>query len=466
MVEKLQIKNKLNISQISKAYRQKRISPVEVVNYLLKQIDSKDNKLNSYITVCPESALQDAKNVEQEILKNSIKSPLHGIPIAIKDLIYTKNIGTTMGSGVFQDFIPSYDATVITKLKKAGAIIIGKTNTHELAYGPTGDVSFFGPTRNPYNLSRMSGGSSSGSGVAVAADMAIGALGTDTGGSVRIPASFCGIVGMKPTKGSISKYGSYPLSYTIDHIGPMTKDIEGNALLLNYLVGKDSKDPHSIRRKKEDFSRKLGDSVKDVTIGIPFNYIYRDTDKEIIKCMDYIVEILKDLGISIKYIELPDMEELIRISGVVAHSEVYTHSKNLALQKDNLLMDQTRERILQGANYKAFEYVEAQQMKYTFLNDFEKLFNNVDCIMKPTVPILPPQIGQRTMERKGQKEFIMSMMTKYTLPYNYLGYPSLSVPIGYSEDNLPLGMQIIGKKLDEVNLYRIGYALEKSIENH
>lgn len=461
MLESLVHNDQFKMTSLSDAYQKGELSPVDVLEYLFKRIEIKDKLLNSFITVCYESALKQAAKAADDIAKGLMKSPLHGIPIAVKDLIYTKDTLTSMGSGAYQSFIPTYDAQVITQLKNAGAIIIGKTNTHELAYGPTGDYSFYGSTRNPYDISKMSGGSSSGSAVAVATSLALGALGTDTGGSVRIPAAFCGIVGMKPTFGSVSKHGVHPLSFTMDHIGPMTKSVRENAILLNYMVGKDTKDPYSIDRKKEDYTARLGNSVKGFVVGIPLDYIEKQTDVEIIEHIFELIDALKFVGVHVKIIDLPHIEELIKVSGVTAHSEVYAHSQDLVHDQNILIGELTRERMLQGSTYKAYEYVNAQQAKHSFVNEFEKIFQDVDFIVMPTVPILPQDIGSKVVNIKGNEELINSLITNYTLPFSYLGLPSLALPWGTSSENLPIGMQIIGRNFDESRLYQVGYALER-----
>src|SRR5215212_5094609 len=243
-----------SVVELGAAFRGRRLSPVEVVGTLLERIENVDEKLNAFITVLSEKALEEAARAEKELLAGEYRGPLHGVPIGLKDLIYTKGVRTTMGSAFFEDHIPDDNATVVSKLEEGGAIIIGKTNTHEFAYGPTGDRSYFGPTRNPHDPSRISGGSSGGSGAAVAAGLCYAALGSDTAASVRVPAALCGTVGMKPTFGRVSKNGVFPLAWTLDHVGPLARTVEDNALLLNVLAGYDAQDPHSAYRPVEDFA--------------------------------------------------------------------------------------------------------------------------------------------------------------------------------------------------------------------
>src|SRR5215212_11741863 len=239
------------LTDLAGAFRERRLSPIEVVGTLLGRIEAEDKVLNAFITVTGERALEEAGRAEREILAGRHRGPLHGVPIGLKDLIYTEGVRTTMGSAFFEDYVPDHSATVAAKLGEAGAVLIGKTNTHEFAYGPTGDRSHFGPTRNPHDTARVSGGSSGGSAAAVAANLLYASLGSDTGGSVRIPAALCGIVGMKPTFGRVSKHGVFPLSWTLDHLGPLTRTIEDNVLILNALAGYDSEDPYSVSRPAE-----------------------------------------------------------------------------------------------------------------------------------------------------------------------------------------------------------------------
>jgi aspartyl-tRNA(Asn)/glutamyl-tRNA(Gln) amidotransferase subunit A len=251
-----------SLTDLALAFRERRLSPVEVAEALLGRIEAEDGDLNAFITVTRERGLREARRAEEEILAGRDRGPLHGVPVGLKDLIYTAGVRTTMGSALFEDFIPDEDATVVTKLEAAGAVMLGKTNTHELAYGPTGDRSHFGPTRNPHDGARISGGSSGGSAAAVAANLLYASLGSDTGGSVRIPAALCGVVGMKPTFGLVSKRGVFPLSWTLDHVGPLTRTVEDNALVLTALAGHDAKDPYSVKRPPEDFARDLRRGVR------------------------------------------------------------------------------------------------------------------------------------------------------------------------------------------------------------
>jgi aspartyl-tRNA(Asn)/glutamyl-tRNA(Gln) amidotransferase subunit A len=331
-------KNKDNVlywslTTLAGAIREKQVSPVEVTRQLLERIDEVDKKLNAYITVLSEEALAAASQAERAIMEGNIKGPLHGIPVGLKDLIYTKGIKTTMGSEIYRDYVPDYDAAVVEKLNEAGAILIGKLITHQFAYGTTGDRSYYGPARNPYDTSRITGGSSSGSGAAVSSSLCYAALGTDTGGSVRIPSSCCGIVGMKPSFGRVSKYGVFPLSWTLDHVGPMTRTVEDNAVLLGVLAGYDKRDPYSVQRVTEDFTRYLRQGIKGCTVGVPSSFYFEIMEEEVKAKVLQAIDVFGDMGAEIREIELPHIQEISLAFQTTLKSEAYAiHEKRLRAQ--------------------------------------------------------------------------------------------------------------------------------------
>ncbi|MCI1694843.1 amidase [Aneurinibacillus aneurinilyticus] len=450
----------LDIYNLSCKIRNKEISPVEIVKQLLKRIEEINPSIQAFITVASEEAIASAKKAETEIGRGEWKGYLHGVPIGLKDLIYTKGIRTTMGSKIYHHFVPDFDATVVQKLKNAGAILIGKLNTHEFAYGPTGDVSFFGPARNPYNTNHMSGGSSSGSGVAVASALCFGALGTDTGGSIRIPSSACGIVGMKPTFGRVSKHGVYPLGYTLDHVGPMTRTIKDNALLLNVLAGYDPQDPYSRKSENEDFSRYIGDSVKGRVIGVPSSFYFDCLEDEVKERMKEAVAMFQEMGAQCKPVDIPILSRTSWAQLKTLQSEAYdVHEEHLKQESGNF-HPEVLERLRLSAEAKGHEYVQAQTIRRQALESFEKIFEHVDVLVTPTLPILPPKIGQREIKIQGQTEQVRAALLRLTGPTNLTGLPSLSVPCGFSATGLPIGMQLISRPLNEAILYQFGAAFE------
>lgn len=447
---------------LSRAIREKELSPVEVTRHLLQRIQLVNPSLNAYVTVAAEEALVAASRLEKEVAAGSLRGPLHGVPVGLKDIIHTRGIRTTMGSESFRDYVPDYDATVVERLEATGAIIVGKLNTHQFAYGPTGDRSYFGPVSNPHDASKISGGSSSGSGAAVASGLCYAAVGTDTAGSVRIPASCCGIVGMKPTFGRVSKYGIYPLGWTLDHPGPMTRTVEDNALLLGVLSGHDKRDPYSARRDTEDFTRHLDPSLEGKVIGVPSSFYFDNVEPEVESTVRDAIEDLRGLGAKMREIELPRIEEMLTAQRTILAGEAFTVHYDLLQESPEQYEEEVKQRLLAGENIQAREYINAQQLKHAAVREFDNALKEVDVLASPTLPVLPTDIDQREVDVHGCEEHVRSALTRLTGPTNLNGFPSLSVPCGFSESGLPIGLQLMGRAFEEAALYQFGYALEKA----
>jgi len=451
----------MDITSLAGAYQQKQVSPVEVTQALLTRIHELNPKLNAFVTLLEDEAMENAKLAEEEISKGHWKGPLHGVPIGLKDLIYTAGVRTTMGSEIYKDFVPDYNATVVEKLKQNGANIIGKLNTHEFAYGPTGDISCFGPVHNPYDLERMTGGSSSGSGAAVAAGLCFGALGTDTGGSVRIPSSACGIVGMKTSFGRVSKYGVFPLAYSLDTVGPMTRTVRDNAMMLTTMAGYDLSDPYSVERGGEDFTRDLGKGIKGTVLGVPTTYFYESLDDEVRRQVEKAIQQFKELGAEIREVDI-DLSQLAWGQLMTIRSEAYAvHVEHMREQADRFHPD-VRMRLVASKETMGWEYVKAQEIRRQVVQSFNKAFKKVEALIAPTLAVLPPKIGQREVELHGLKEHVYSALLRLNGPANFSGLPSISMPCGFSQSGLPIGMQLIGKHFSEANLYRIAEAFEQA----
>jgi aspartyl-tRNA(Asn)/glutamyl-tRNA(Gln) amidotransferase subunit A len=450
-----------DLASLSNAIRKKEVSPVEITRKILDHIQVANKQLNAYITVSADEALAAASQAESEIIAGNIKGHLHGIPIALKDLIYTKDIKTTMGSEIYSNFIPDYDAAVVEKLKEAGAVILGKLNTHQFAYGTTGDRSYFGAIRNPYDTSKIAGGSSSGSGAAVAASLCYAALGTDTGGSIRIPSSFCGIVGMKPTFGRVSKYGVFPLCWTLDHVGPMTRTVKDNAIMLSVLSGYDQRDPYSKKNKAEDFTRFLDKGIKGRVIGVPASFYFDNVSEEVKNNIQQAIETFRKLGAKIKIIDIPILKDMTASFLMTLKSESYTFHKDELFSHPDQWDEEIRERLLTGSTGKADEYIRAQQIRKMAIQEFNKVLSEVEILITPTVPILPTDINQREVEINGSKEHVFSVLNRLTGPTSLIGFPSLSIPCGFSQSGLPIGLQLIGRPLDEANIYQFAEAFER-----
>ena len=449
-----------SLAALSREIGEGRLSPVEVVRTLLARIEG--DETNAFITVTAERALEEASLAEREITAGRRRGPLHGVPLALKDLISTRDVRTTMASDFFAEHVPDRSATVARKLENAESVLIGKTNTHEFAYGPTGDRSFFGPTRNPHDTGRITGGSSGGSGAAVAAGLCYGALGSDTGGSIRIPAALCGIVGMKPTFGRVSKAGVFPLAWSLDHVGPMTTTVEDNALLLNALAGHDPEDPCSVDLAAEDFTRDLERGVRGGVIGLPASFYFEHLDGEVARRVDEAAEVFSSLGAEVREVGVPHLWDTLHAQRLILAAEAYAvHEERLETEPDRF-DDQGLERLLNGENLKAYRYANARQIGLRSGLEFAAVLREVDVLLTPTVPIPAPEIGQRETTIDGYDEAVYSALTRLTGPTDLNGLPSLSVPCGITATGLPVGLHLIGRPFDEATLYRFGHAHEQA----
>ncbi|MFJ8234953.1 amidase [Ureibacillus sp. NPDC094379] len=446
----------LSIHEASELIKEKQLSPVDLVEALIDRIEATNPLTNAYITVREkEELLEEAQQCEREILNGQYKGPLHGIPISIKDMILTQDLKSTMGSAVYKDYVPTEDAVVVQQLKKAGAIIVGKVNTHEFAYGPTGDESYFGPVHNPHNLDKISGGSSSGSAASVSSFTSFGSIGTDTGGSIRIPASFCGVVGMKPTYGKVSSDGVYALAWNLDHVGPITRTVKDNILMYNAIV--ESEEIH------------IGDTVKELKnlkIGIPRNYFYDDLDEDVRESVNEVVNLLKDNGATVENIKIPLLEEVTEHQKTILRTEAYANNKKNFERDVSLFGAEVSERLLTGIEIKGHEYAWALKRKNELTKQFNTLFDHFDVLVTPTIPILPPNIKERTVRTDVENKdagHIRWTILKNTSPFNYLGLPAISIPCGMSTKGLPIGLQIISKSNNEKVIYETALSIEEKL---
>ena len=450
-----------SLAGLSRELLARRLSPVEVVKELLGRIEA--DETNSFIIVTSERALERASRTEKEILAGRYKEPLHGVPIALKDIIYTRGISTTMGSAFYAGHVPDHSATVARRLEDAGSILIGKTNTHEFAYGPTGDRSHFGATKNPHDTRKITGGSSGGSGAAVAANLCYGALGSDTGGSIRIPASLCGIVGMKPTFGRVSKSGVFPLSWTLDHVGPITRTVEDNALLLNTLAGHDPEDLYSVDLPAEDFTRDLETGLEGSGIGVPTSFYTEHVEEEVKARIGDAIEVFVSLGVEIREVEIPNLWATLHAQRLILGSEAYAVHEERLENEPEKFGEEVRERLMDGERPKAYRYANARRQGMLATEEFDRALESVDVLLTPTLPIAATEIGQREIRIGDYEEKVRSALTRFTGPTDLTGHPSLSIPCGMTASGLPVGLQLIGRHLDEATLYRFGHAHEKAM---
>jgi aspartyl-tRNA(Asn)/glutamyl-tRNA(Gln) amidotransferase subunit A len=450
-----------SLAGLSRELLARRLSPAEVVRALLGRIEA--DETNSFVTVTAERALERASQAEREILAGRYRGPLHGVPVALKDIIYTRGVSTTMGSALYSGHVPDHSATVARKLEEAGSVLIGKTNTHEFAYGPTGDRSYFGPTRNPHDTRRITGGSSGGSGAAVAANLCYGALGSDTGGSIRIPAALCGTVGMKPTFGRVSKSGVFPLSWSLDHVGPITRTVEDNALMLNVLAGHDPEDLYSVDRPAEDFARDLRRGLRGAGIGLPTSFYFDHVDGEVKARVREAVEVFRSLGAKMREVEIPNLVDTLHAQRLILGAEAYAvHEERLESEAETF-GEEVSERLMDGERPKAYRYAKARRRGVLATDEFDHALQGVDVLLTPTLPIVATEIGQREVNIGDYEESVRSALTRYTGPTDLTGHPSLSIPCGTTASWLPVGLQLIGRHFDEATLYRFGHAYEEAM---
>ncbi len=453
----------LTITEAKKKLAAKEVSSVELTKAHLERIEKLDANLNAFITVTKDEALKAAQKADN-LLSSGQDLPLLGIPVALKDLFVTKGIKTTAGSKVLENYIGQYDGTVVKKLKDAGAIIIGKTNLDAWAHGSSGETSDFGPARNPYNSEYVPGGSSSGSAASVAASMVLAATGTDTGGSIRLPASFTNTVGLKPTYGRVSRYGVISMASSLDSIGHFTKTVEDSALFLNVTAGSDDQDATTPPREVSDYIKQLHQGVKGLKIGVPKEYFVTGLDTRIKDLIEKALKFYEKEGAEIIEVSLPNTEYAIAVYYIIQTAEV---SSNLARYDGiryginrSFLGDEAKRRIMLGtyvlsAGYYDAYYKKAMQVRTLLREDFENAFQTIDVLLTPSSPSLPFKLGDRI-----DNVLEMYLSDIFTVHANLVGVPGLVFPGGFV-DNLPVGIQLLGKPFDEATLYRVAHAFEQ-----
>ncbi|MDS9473213.1 amidase [Sporosarcina pasteurii] len=434
----------------------KQLSPVELTRLMLERIDQYDGDIRAYITPLPEHALAQARLAEREIMSGIYKGALHGIPMGIKDNFYTKDIHTTNGSKLFMNFIPGQTATAAEKLLGAGGIMLGKLNMHELAAGSTGTNPFFGNTRNPWNLEYMPGGSSGGSAASLAAGLATLATGTDTFGSIRLPAAMCGVYGLKPTYGLVSTYGVFPTAWSMDTAGPMARSVADLAIMLNYMAGFDPNDPASLHVPMINYEADLKKDMSGIKIGVPTHYM-EGLDADVEKLFQHAMETLNGLGAEIKEIEIPELTLSTFAGYATVTGEAATfHEEWLKSYAEDYSQD-IRTFFLTGAMTMSPQYNRAQQIRRKMTQAFEQAFFNVDILLGPTIPIATPPYSEHWVDQNLE---IVKRIMPFTAPINLTGVPSLAVPMGVDREGLPAGMQFIGKHLSEKKLLQVGATWE------
>lgn len=456
----------MTITELAPLIQAGKISPVELTRQALDRIHELQPLLNAYLTVTADLALEQARLEEKEIAQGRYRGRLHGIPYAAKDLFYTKGVRTTVGSKIMADFVPDFDAAVIERLTLAGAILLGKTGLHEWAYGITSDNPHFGAIRNPWATDRIPGGSSGGSTAALAAGMCHFSLGSDTGGSIRIPASFCGVVGLKPTFGRVSRYGVFPLGYSLDHAGPFGSTVADTAFVYQTIAGPDDRDDSCVERPMEPARLPPDPRLDGMKVGVPRNFYFEKLDPDVDDACRKALGVLEDLGASLVDIEVPDIEEFNHIARLILLAEASSvHARRLDQRREDF-GDDVRRLLDQGRFVLATDYLNAQRRRRELLESFRALLETVNVIVTPTIPLTAPKIGQQTVTVGGEQMDPRSAATRFSRALNLTGLPLLSVPCGFSSEGLPIGLQIIGALFEEAVILEVGHAYETATEWH
>ena len=462
-----------SIAQLTAQIRKGEVSTVELIEATFQAIDQCEPQLNAFITVFREESLEGARQAEAEIRSGKDLGPLHGIPIALKDIICVEGTRSTAGSNFFSEESPQFDAALVSKLKDAGAIIIGKTNLHEFAFGVTTENPHFGATANPWDTSRVPGGSSGGSAAAVVAGCCAGALGSDTGGSIRIPAAVCGHVGLKPTYGRISVRGVIELAQSLDSVGPMCRYVHDVALMMNALAGYDPRDVHSENQPVPDYTEGLDQPIRGRRAGIPKQHFFDNLHPEVERTVGDAIEVLEGLGVEVVELDLPSVEAGHEVTLTLLMAEAgYFHRQRLAEHREDYGVD-VRELLERGLSLSASDYVKVVRVQEIAKREFVGAFEEVDCILSPTVPIPAPLRSTHDLSGGSESNRIRPRLTQNTRLFNLLGLPSISVPCGFAQveasdsgEGLPVGLQICGPWWSEKTLLQVAHAYERATPWH
>ena len=452
---------RLSIAEAADLIRRKKLSPVELTEACLQRIGSVDARLRAFITVTRQEALATAQQAASAIAHGNYKGPLHGIPLALKDLFDTATVRTTAGSKIMADRVPAEDAEAAARLKAAGAVILGKLNMHEFAYGATGVNPHYGATRNPWDPGRISGGSSSGAGAAVAAGMTLGALGTDTGGSVRIPSALCGITGLKPTYGRVSRRGVVPLSWALDHVGPMARSAADAAIVLRVIAGHDPGDETSSDEPVPDYAKMLeGHGLKGLRVGVPREYFFDDVDTEVLSAVRGAISTLEELGAQVSDVSLPHIDEAPAAVNAIMLPEALAYHRRWLAERPQDYGEDVRRRLEMGLLYPTVSYIEAQRLRSLIAEEWrERVFDRVDLLAVPTTPMPAPRLEEADVEAT-------LTLVRFTSPFNLAGLPAVSVPCGFTSGGLPIGLQLVGRWFEEGTVLRAAHAYQQATDWH
>jgi aspartyl-tRNA(Asn)/glutamyl-tRNA(Gln) amidotransferase subunit A len=456
----------MTIAEAAHALRSGQTTSTELTEACLARIDQLNPRLNAFITVTPEIARRQAAQADAELGSGHDRGPLHGIPIAHKDLLCTMGVRTTSGSKIFAEYTPDFSATAVERLAEAGAVMLGKTGLHEHACGVTSDNPHFGSIRNPWDRSRIPGGSSGGSAVAVATGMALAATGSDTGGSIRIPAHYCGLAGFKPTYGLVSKYGALPLAFSLDHIGPITQTIRDSALMLDVLAGHDPLDLTSVQRPAGSYDPAAdtsGDVLKSARILLPRNYYFENIDPDVKRVILLAAQNVETAGATFLMGAVPDVNQLNAVANLTFSVEAAAvHEPYLRKRRADYGADVASVMDI-GRAIPATAYVQAQRLRTRLQQVWRMFLDKADCILTPVCPVAAPLIGQTTIDIAGQMEDVRVASTRLLRGINALGFPTAVIQAGYTPAGLPVGMQLIGRPFGDAQLLRIAHAFETAL---
>jgi aspartyl-tRNA(Asn)/glutamyl-tRNA(Gln) amidotransferase subunit A len=456
----------MTLTEVAKAIAEKRISSHEVTRSCLHRIAQWQPHLNAFMAIESEPALKAAAEADAELAKGNIRGPLHGVPLAHKDMYYDAGHVSTCGSLIRRDYVATTTSTALQRLKDAGAIRLGTLQMAEFAYGPTGHNAHYGAVHNPWTLGHVTGGSSSGSGAAVAARLTFAALGSDTGGSIRMPAHFCGVTGLKVTWGRVSRAGAMPLSQSLDTVGPLAQTAEDCALLLGLMAGPDPEDPTASATPVQDYVAATNASLKGLKVGVPKAFYVEDLDADVAKALDATMAVLKTEGADLVQVELPDQRQLSSACQLVLAVEAAAFHKRWLIERPQDYGPQVLMRLQNALAVPGVTYLEALRWRGAALAAHIAATSGVDAVIAPVAPVAAPSIAESDVGGAPGAEAVIQRLTRFTRPINYLGLPSLAIPTGFSPAGLPIGMQLIGRSFDEATVLTIGAAFQRATDFH
>jgi aspartyl-tRNA(Asn)/glutamyl-tRNA(Gln) amidotransferase subunit A len=456
----------LSLTEVAKAIAEKRISSREATKSCLDRIAQWQPRLNAFMAIETDEALAAADAADAALAKGNARGALHGVPLAHKDMYYDTGKVVTCGSKIRRDFVATSTSTALQRLKDAGTIRLGSLQMVEFAYGPTGHNTHYGAVHNPWGLDHITGGSSSGSGSAVAARLTFAALGSDTGGSIRMPAHFCGITGLKTTYGRISRAGAMPLSQSLDTVGPLARTAEDCALLLGLMAGADPNDPTAAAEPVPDYMAATRESITGLTIGVPSAFYVDDLDPEVERILDETISVLKREGANIVQVELPDQRQLTAAAQLVVAVEAAAFHKRWLIERPQDYGPQVLMRLQNGLAIPGVSYLEAMRWRGSALAAYLAAVSGTDAVIVPGAPVPAPTLAESDVGNGPDADAVIQRLTRFTRPVNYLGLPSLAIPSGFTKNGLPVGMQLIGRSFDEAMLLRIGAAFQRATDFH